>query len=130
MEDAGGQNRIGFTLEKRVETYMAAIAKADDEKGEKTLYTVNITDGVERLRDNALRAIRAGANALMVNYVATGLSALRMLAEDPEVNVPILAHATAGGSGHVAVSPWSQQCYCIKYALPGDFPLSGSMDGH
>jgi len=92
-------------LEKRVETYMRAIAKADAEKGEKTLYTVNITDRVDKLRDNALRAIRAGANALMVNYVATGLSALRMLAEDPEINVPILAHATAGGS--MIVSPYS-----------------------
>ena len=92
-------------LEKRVETYMGAIAKADAEKGEKTLYTVNITDRVGKLRDNALRAIRAGANALMVNYVATGLSALRMLAEDPEIDVPILAHATAGGS--MIVSPHS-----------------------
>jgi 2,3-diketo-5-methylthiopentyl-1-phosphate enolase len=92
-------------LEKRVEMYMAAIEKADTEKGEKTLYTVNITDRVDRLRDNALQAIQAGANALMVNYVATGLSALRMLAEDPDITVPILAHATAGGS--MIVSPLS-----------------------
>jgi len=92
-------------LERRVETYMQAIARADAEKGEKTLYTVNITDRVDRLRDNALRAIRAGANALMVNYVATGLSALRALAEDPQLDVPILGHATAGGS--MIVSPYS-----------------------
>jgi len=92
-------------LEERVETYMRAIARADAEKGEKTLYAVNITDRVGRLRNNALRAIGAGANALLVNYVTTGLSALRMLAEDPEVSVPILAHATAGGS--MIVSPYS-----------------------
>jgi 2,3-diketo-5-methylthiopentyl-1-phosphate enolase len=92
-------------LERRVETYMQAIVRADAEKGEKTLYTVNVTDRVDRLRDNALRAIRAGANALMVNYVATGLSALRALAEDPQVDVPILGHATAGGS--MIVSPYS-----------------------
>jgi 2,3-diketo-5-methylthiopentyl-1-phosphate enolase len=92
-------------LEKRVELYMKAIAKADAEKGEKTLYTVNITDAVDKLRDNAMRAIRAGANALMVNFVSTGLSALRMLAEDSEINVPILAHATAGGA--MIVSPYS-----------------------
>jgi len=92
-------------LEKRVEIYMRAIARADAEKGEKTLYTVNITDRVDRLRDNAIRAIRAGANALMVNYIGIGLSALRSLAEDPEVNVPILAHATGGGA--MSVSPYS-----------------------
>jgi 2,3-diketo-5-methylthiopentyl-1-phosphate enolase len=92
-------------LEKRVETYMRAIEKADAEKGERTLYTVNITDRVDRLRDNAMRAINAGANAVMVNYIASGLSALRMLADDPEINVPILGHATAGGS--MIVSPYS-----------------------
>jgi 2,3-diketo-5-methylthiopentyl-1-phosphate enolase len=92
-------------LQKRVEMYMKAIEKADAEKGEKTLYTVNITDRVSRLRENALAAIEAGANALMVNYISTGLSALRMLAEDPEINVPILGHATAGGS--MIVSPYA-----------------------
>jgi 2,3-diketo-5-methylthiopentyl-1-phosphate enolase len=92
-------------LEKRVELYMKAIARADAEKGEKTLYTVNITDAVDNMRENAVRAIGAGANALMVNFVSTGLSALRMLAEDPQINVPILAHATAGGS--MIVSPYS-----------------------
>jgi 2,3-diketo-5-methylthiopentyl-1-phosphate enolase len=104
-------------LEKRVETYMRAIDKADAEKGEKTLYTVNITDRVERLRDNALQAINAGANALMVNYIATGLSALRMLAGDPEINVPILGHATAGGS--MIVSPYSGiSAHLIMAKLP------------
>jgi ribulose 1,5-bisphosphate carboxylase large subunit-like protein len=34
---------------------------------ETTLYSVNITDNHDRIFDNALRAIDAGANALMVN---------------------------------------------------------------
>lgn len=92
-------------LEKRVEMYMEAISRATAETGEKTLYAVNITDRVDRMRENALRAIDAGANALMVNYVATGLSALRTLAEDPDIDVPILGHATAGGS--MIVSPYA-----------------------
>ncbi len=105
------------SLESRVETYMEAIARADAEKGEKTLYTVNITDRVDRMHDNALRAIRAGANALMVNYIATGFSALRMLAEDPAIDVPILAHATAGGS--MIVSPCSGvSAHLIMAKLP------------
>ena len=104
-------------LERRVEVYMNAIAKADAEKGEKTIYTVNITDRVDRLRDNALKAIGAGANGLMVNYVATGFSAMRMLAEDPEINVPILGHATAGGS--MIVSPQSGiSAHLIMAKLP------------
>lgn len=91
-------------LEKRVEYYMKALKKAEQETGEKKLFTVNITDRIEKLRDNALRAINAGANALMVNTFAVGLGATRMLAEDPDINVPILGHGT--GSGGYVDSPY------------------------
>ena len=84
-------------LAKRVEAYMAAAAKADQEKGEKTLYTVNITDEVNKLVDNAKLAIDAGANALMVSVYGIGLSGLRQLAEHPDINVPIMAHSCYGG---------------------------------
>ncbi|CCQ95102.1 Ribulose bisphosphate carboxylase-like protein [[Clostridium] ultunense Esp] len=84
-------------LEKRVELYMKAIEKAEKETGEKKLFTFNITDRADKIRDNAIRAINAGANALMVNTFAVGLPIVRMLAEDPEINVPILGHATAAG---------------------------------
>lgn len=82
-------------LEKRVEAYMKAAERAEKETGEKTLFTVNITDRVDRLKSNAKRAINAGANAIMVNTFVVGLGAVRMLAEDPEINVPILGHGTA-----------------------------------
>ncbi len=38
----------------------------------------------------------------MVNYVATGLPVLRALAEDPEINVPILAHMDVAGAFHMS----------------------------
>ena len=82
-------------LERRVEAYMAAAKKAENETGEKTLFTVNITDRIENLEKNAMRAINAGANALMVNTFCVGLGAVRMLAENPKINVPILGHGTA-----------------------------------
>jgi len=85
-------------LEDRVKLNMAAAAKADKIKGETTMYTVNITDEVHKLKDNAMRAIKAGANAIMVDAFGIGLSALRSLAEDPDVNVPILAHTCYGGA--------------------------------
>ncbi|MEA4906925.1 MAG: RuBisCO large subunit C-terminal-like domain-containing protein [Anaerolineaceae bacterium] len=89
----------------RVKAVMEAIRRADDEKGEKTLYTFNITDRPDRIRDNAYRAIEAGANALMVNYFTIGLDTTRMLTEDPNINVPILAHSDFTGA--VYESPWS-----------------------
>lgn len=89
-------------LTDRVHAYMAAARRADAEKGEKTLYTANVTDEVVRLRDNAYRAIEAGANALLVNVFAVGFSGLRMLAEDPDINVPIAAHTCYGGAQTVS----------------------------
>jgi 2,3-diketo-5-methylthiopentyl-1-phosphate enolase len=89
-------------LTDRVHAYMASARRADAEKGEKTLYTANVTDEITRLKDNAYRAIDAGANALLVNVFAVGFSGLRMLAEDPEINVPIGAHTCFGGAQTVA----------------------------
>jgi 2,3-diketo-5-methylthiopentyl-1-phosphate enolase len=83
---------------ERVAQYMEAARRADQEKGEKTLYTVNITDEVSRLREHALRAIESGANALMVNIFTIGFSACRMLAEDPDITVPIAAHTAFSGA--------------------------------
>lgn len=91
-------------LKERVKKYMEAIRRADSEKGEKTLYTVNITDRNKKLRENALTAIDAGANALMLNFTV-GYSAIRELAEDPEINVPILLHPDT--SGAIFNSPYS-----------------------
>ncbi len=89
----------------RVKAVTAAIKLADDEKGEKTLYAFNITDRTDKLKDNAYRAIENGANCLMVNYFTIGLDAARMLAEDSNINVPILAHSDFTGA--VYESPWS-----------------------
>ena len=41
----------------------------------------------------------------MVNYFTIGMDAARMLTEDPEINVPILAHSDFTGA--VYESPWS-----------------------
>lgn len=85
-------------LRERVSTYMDAARRADAEKGERTLYTVNITDQPAQFLENALQAQEAGANALMVNVFAVGLAALRELAEDDRVQLPIMAHTCFGGA--------------------------------
>jgi 2,3-diketo-5-methylthiopentyl-1-phosphate enolase len=102
-------------IEDRVRMNMAAAEKANKIKGEKTLYTVNITDEFTKLKDNAMRAIKAGTNAIMIDVYTAGLSALRMLAEDPEINVPILAHP--GGVGAITVSPYQGIAYPVMAKL-------------
>jgi len=86
------------TLEERIPLFMEAIDKADAEKGEKTLLTINITDSVPKLFENADRAIELGANGLMINFLAVGYSAFRHVCEDPSLGVPVLAHMDVTGA--------------------------------
>ncbi|MGI6513078.1 MAG: ribulose 1,5-bisphosphate carboxylase [Syntrophomonadaceae bacterium] len=85
-------------IEKRIKLYMEAIRKHYEDTGHRVLYTPNITDGALKVLDNARRAIDAGANALMINYLTVGISALQGLAEHPDINVPIMAHLDFAGT--------------------------------
>lgn len=85
-------DEINCPLVKRVKLFMEAERRVYEETGEHTLYTVNITDRADKIRDNAMRAIDAGANALMLNYYTAGFAVAQSLAEDKDINVPIMAH--------------------------------------
>ncbi len=80
-------------FDARLEAVLRALEKAEQETGHKTLYMVSITDEVDRVHDKALRAVRAGASGLLLAYPA-GLSSLKVIADDPEINVPILWHVS------------------------------------
>jgi 2,3-diketo-5-methylthiopentyl-1-phosphate enolase len=82
----------------RLNLCMEAGKKADAIKGEMTLYAINITDEVNKLKEHAMNVIKNGGNCIMVNAFGVGLSALRALAEDPEITVPIMAHNSFSGS--------------------------------
>jgi len=87
---------------KRVKEYMKIEKEVFEETGEHTLYTVNVTDRLPRMFDLAHRCIDAGANALMVNYLAVGPEAMRALADDNSINVPILAHMDFAGAYYMS----------------------------
>ncbi len=87
---------------KRVKAYMKIEKEVFEETGEHTLYTVNVTDRLPRMFDLAKRCIDAGANAMMVNYLAVGPEAMRALADDPAINVPILAHMDFAGAYYMS----------------------------
>jgi 2,3-diketo-5-methylthiopentyl-1-phosphate enolase len=84
--------------DQRIKLYMEVIRRHYEETGQKVLYTPNITDRADKVFENARRAIDAGANALMINYLTVGISAMQALAEDPEINVPIMAHLDFAGT--------------------------------
>jgi len=89
-------------VEKRVKLYMEAERQVYEETGEHTLYTVNISDKVPKVFENAKRAVELGCNAIMVNYLAVGFPVLQALAEDPEINVPILGHMDVAGAMYMS----------------------------
>jgi 2,3-diketo-5-methylthiopentyl-1-phosphate enolase len=89
-------------IEERLPLFIEAERQAFEETGERTLYAVNITDTLPQALDTAKRAIDLGANCLMVNVYATGFPVLRALAEDPEINVPLLAHPDVVGAWYMS----------------------------
>ncbi|MCC5893728.1 2,3-diketo-5-methylthiopentyl-1-phosphate enolase [Exiguobacterium sp.] len=66
--------------------------------GKRALYAVTLSGPVFGLRDQARRLIEAGATALLFNVYTYGLDALRELAKDPAIRVPILAHPAFAGA--------------------------------
>lgn len=85
-------------MEDRVKLYMEKEKQVYAETGERTLYTVNMTNTAQKTLENAKRGIELGANALMINYLTCGYSVLQSLSEDPDINVPILAHLDFAGT--------------------------------
>ena len=81
------------TCEDRLKAVLEALDKAEAKTGRRPIYFLSITDEPRRIFDKAARAVELGANGLLVCYSA-GLSAVRQLAEDPAINVPILVHGS------------------------------------
>lgn len=85
-------------LEERVKKFMVMEKRVYEETGEHSLYAVNITDDITKMKENAYRAIEYGTNCIMVNTYTAGFGAMKMLADDPNINVPILAHVDFAGA--------------------------------
>lgn len=83
-----------------IKTVASVLKKIEKEQGRNILYGPNVTVGYKNAKKQALMAIENGASAIMVNIVQAGMEHVRMLAEDPEINVPIHVHRT----GHDALT--------------------------
>jgi 2,3-diketo-5-methylthiopentyl-1-phosphate enolase len=79
--------------EARLEAVLKALEKAEAETGHKTLYMLSITDEVDKVIEKARKAVSLGASGLLLAYSA-GASTLRVLAEDPQIQAPILLHVS------------------------------------
>jgi ribulose-bisphosphate carboxylase large chain len=77
-------------LAERAALLGAARRRAEAETGVPKMYLANITGEVDRLAAQHDVAVRAGANAVMVNAMPVGLSAIRTLRR--HATVPIVSH--------------------------------------
>ncbi|MFH1829663.1 MAG: RuBisCO large subunit C-terminal-like domain-containing protein [Pseudomonadota bacterium] len=99
---------------------------AEDKTGESKMFIANITDEVDRLMELHDIAVGEGINAVMVNVMATGLSAVRALRKNS--SVPIIAHfdCIAPMSRHpyfgvstTVLTKLERLCGCDAIIMPG-----------
>ena len=87
-------------LEERVPRVKEAVLRASQRTGDKKLYAVNITSSVRHLYEVALRVKVLGADIIYFNPLAVGISALELLADSDEINMPILCCRSMHGVFH------------------------------
>jgi len=78
-------------LPTRVVSMMEAIDRVQEEGGRRILYAVNVTSEASKVLDRADTAIEHGANCLMIDVSAVGLSSVRQLSADASIAVPVHA---------------------------------------
>lgn len=83
-----------------IRTVSNVLKKIEDKQGRRILYGPNVSVRWSKAREHALMAIKNGASAIMINAVHASLEYVRMLSEDPAINVPIHIHRT----GHDAMT--------------------------
>lgn len=102
LKDDHGITDLPFApFEQRVPRLAEAVAVANGKTGFKCMFAANVTAAADRIVDRALFAQEAGAAMLMVAPAIIGFDTMRMLAEDPRIELPILSHPTVSG-GYVA----------------------------
>ncbi len=77
-------------LKTRLEFVIDKMHKAEEKTGEKKMFIANITDEVDRIEELHDMVVSLGGNAVMLNTMPVGLSAVRMLAK--KTKVPIFSH--------------------------------------
>jgi ribulose-bisphosphate carboxylase large chain len=82
----------------RVARCAEAVARANRETGRKAIYMPNVTAPADRLHRYGRMAKELGAGGLLIAPGLAGFDAMRMLADDDAINLPIMSHPAFLGS--------------------------------
>jgi ribulose-bisphosphate carboxylase large chain len=91
-DDHGLANQPFAPWRERVARCAEAVEKANAESGRRALYLPNATAPADELLERAHAARALGAGGLLVSPGLTGLDAMRALAADDSLDLPIIAH--------------------------------------
>jgi ribulose-bisphosphate carboxylase large chain len=100
-DDHGLANQPFCPFEERVERCAEAVARANQATGVNCIYMPNVTAPADEVLERALFAKEAGASGLLVSPGLTGFDAMRRLADDDRVALPLMSHPAFQGSAVV-----------------------------
>ncbi|MED1204287.1 2,3-diketo-5-methylthiopentyl-1-phosphate enolase [Heyndrickxia acidicola] len=93
---------------ERIKMGRRVLDEVHEQTGHRTLYAVNLTGRTSEVISKARLARELGADALLFNVFTYGLDVLQELREDPEIDIPLMAHPAFSGaftqSSHYGVS--------------------------
>jgi ribulose-bisphosphate carboxylase large chain len=89
---------------ERVGRCVEAVRRANRQTGFHCAYVPNVTGPADQIRERARIAVKAGAGGLLVLPGLTGFDAVRQLADDDQIALPIVIHPAFLGSLYVTPS--------------------------
>ncbi len=97
-DDHGIANQGFSAFRARAGAIARAVTRANYRTGSRAVYAPNVTAACGEVRDRAIFARECGAGALLVSPGLTGFDAMRALAADDAVALPVIAHPALLGS--------------------------------
>jgi ribulose-bisphosphate carboxylase large chain len=97
-DDHGITNQASAPFSERVAACAAAVRKANAETGGHALYIANCTADGSKSHERALQAKALGAGGILLAPVLTGFGMIREIADDANVNLPIISHPSWTGT--------------------------------
>lgn len=97
-DDHGLANQPFSTFKERVQACAAAVREANAVTGYASIYMPNISAPADQVWERALLAKELGAGGLLICPGLVGWDAMRMLADDARLSLPIMMHPALIGS--------------------------------
>lgn len=122
-DDHGLVNQPFSEFQARAEKCAAAVQKANAETGLNCLYLPNVTAPADKVHEYAKFAAEVGAGGLLICPGLVGFDAMRMVAADDDINLPVMSHPSFYGS--MATNPTGGMSH---YALYGQLQRLAGAD--